>query len=68
VHRAITAPSAGARRAEAIAVIVRDSKAQNLVVLDDWERRFAIAAGLRAGGATLEEAARAGDYALYRLR
>jgi hypothetical protein len=53
VHEAITGPSAGLRRGEALARILIDTRSEYLVLLNGWERIFAVTAGLRGAGIEL---------------
>lgn len=50
VHRALTHPSSGALRGEAVSRIAEGSHADYLIVLEGWERIYGLASGLRAQG------------------
>jgi hypothetical protein len=70
VHRRWTAARCGADRALALESIVKDSHAEYLVTIADWERLFGIAQGLRAQGVTLEAIRRppgSEGYTIWRL-
>jgi hypothetical protein len=67
LHRQITLPSGGERRAEAIELIAMHAKATHLVVLDSWDQIFHIREGLVAHGWAAEPARTSGAYKVYRL-
>jgi hypothetical protein len=52
-HRALTWPSAGRARGDAIAAIAESSGAGAVIVADDWDVMFSITAALRKRGWTL---------------
>lgn len=52
-HARTTWPSCGRQRSQAIDAIARAGQPQYLVVVDEWERIFRIADGLKAAGWTL---------------
>ncbi|WP_181706883.1 hypothetical protein [Chthonobacter rhizosphaerae] len=66
-HLALTLPSNGARRGEAVARIAARAGATHLVALDEWDRLFAITDGLRAAGWTLVPVRGDGRYRVYAL-
>ncbi|KPL51055.1 hypothetical protein ABB55_01485 [Prosthecomicrobium hirschii] len=66
-HRALTLPSNGTRRGEAIARIAARGAVSHAVVLDDWNDRFGIVDGLIAAGWTVTPTGPAGAYRIYRL-
>jgi hypothetical protein len=55
IHKQLTYPTGGKKRADAIHQIAVSTAPQYLVVLSDWERIFHIAEGLRKNGWTLIE-------------
>ncbi|MBT9292255.1 hypothetical protein [Prosthecodimorpha staleyi] len=66
-HRALTLPSNGVRRGEAIARIAARGAVSHAIVLDDWNERFGIVDGLIEAGWTVAPTGPAGAYRLYRL-
>lgn len=66
-HLALTLPSGGEERPEAMARIAERSDATHLVVLDEWDGLFDITAGLRSEGWALEPLRTEGAYDVYRL-
>jgi hypothetical protein len=71
VHAALTWPSCGRARGQAVERIARTSGADHLVVLRGWEDIYGIAAALRARGWTLTPlrlATGAGGYDVFRMR
>jgi hypothetical protein len=68
VHEALTAPSGGAGRGEALARILLDSQSEHFVLLREWDRIFAIAEGLRAAGVELTPVRVDGEYQVFRVR
>lgn len=66
-HRALTFPTQGRARGEAVSRIARASEAQYLVVLDDWDGIFHITSGLKTRGWRVQPMRLAGRYHVYRL-
>jgi hypothetical protein len=66
-HAALTAPSAGARRGEALGRILAATHADTFVVLQAWDRDFALTEALRRAGWRLTPLRPDGAYQVYRL-
>jgi hypothetical protein len=66
-HAALTAPSAGVLRGEALAQILAATRAEYFVVLAGWDHDFALTEGLRRAGWTLTPLRPDGAYQVYRL-
>jgi hypothetical protein len=54
-HAALTYPSAGRQRGEAVANIAATFDAKYLLAIEDWNARFGLTEGLREQGWTVEE-------------
>lgn len=66
-HEALTGPTRGAARGEALARILAESHVSYFVVWNEWDAIFGLTAGLRAAGVTLTRLRGEGAYAVYRL-
>jgi hypothetical protein len=76
IHAALTYPSAGRQRSEAVAGIAAKFNAQYLLAIEDWNEKLYLADGLREQGWSVEEVyagrapadtPKADIYRLYRL-
>ena len=67
-HRALTEPSGGARRGEAVSRIALQNRCDYLVVLDGWEGAFGLTSGLRAQGWDVRLVNAQYAYHIYALR
>ena len=76
IHKALTYPSVGRLRSDAVAQIAADFQPRYLVVLQDWDDKFRLVDGLRDKGWTVSEVhegraapetPKADIYRLYRL-
>jgi len=68
VHRALTHPSGGALRGEAVSRIALVNHADYLIVLEGWERIYGLASGLRAQGWDVRPVSDQFAYHVYALR
>lgn len=66
-HRDITFPSAGQKRALAIADIIHATHPQYLMITTEWNRIFHFEKGLKAQGIVLQQKAIVHDYLIYQL-
>jgi hypothetical protein len=67
VHAALTEPSAGKRRGEAMARILRESHATHLIVGGEWDKIFGLTQALRSAGVDLQPVRSEGAYRVYRV-
>lgn len=67
-HRALTWPSCGARRGEAVARIAREGRATHLVALTSWDGIYRFVDSLRAQGWVVREIRAQGLYRVYALQ
>ncbi len=58
LHRELTGPSGGARRAEAVHILACETSPEFYVAFSTWERLFGLTSGLEQHGWTLEPVAR----------
>ncbi len=66
-HREITFPSAGQKRALAIADIIRATHPQYLIITTQWNQFFQLEKGLKTQGIDLRQQAILNNYLVYRL-